>query len=212
MKKILLSGFAFILFVTLLTGCSKKEEETLPEPLMLAQHSVPVVIDDLEIIVGTTTLQPLLDADLPIIVSEWVDDHVEEREIDSNETLAAGTSMTEISFWITDSVFARISVEAGESDIRMGDATISRLALHLSHLTDTLPDYIFIDGVSITELSRTRAAQMFPDFEQDDLSIMQQGEDYRCTLMFSPGTYALYQFSLVKGPKEESILPPSTIW
>ena len=193
MKKKILRGIALMLSMVFLTGCSQKEEEAPPELLTLAEYSVPVTIDGIEIVVGTTTLQPLLDAGLSIMVSEW-------------------TSETDISFWITDSAFARLSLEAADTDVRMGDAVVSRLALHLSHLTDTLPDNISIDGVPVTELSRARAGEMFPDYEQEDLSIMQQGEDYKCTFMFMPGTYALYQFSLVKGEKEESILPPSTIW
>ncbi|MCI8532657.1 MAG: hypothetical protein HFI18_09055 [Lachnospiraceae bacterium] len=212
MKKKILRGIALMLSMVFLTGCSQKEEEAPPELLTLAEYSVPVTIDGIEIVVGTTTLQPLLDAGLSIMVSEWTGDQVLEREIDPEEILAAGTSETDISFWITDSAFARLSLEAADTDVRMGDAVVSRLALHLSHLTDTLPDNISIDGVPVTELSRARAGEMFPDYEQEDLSIMQQGEDYKCTFMFMPGTYALYQFSLVKGEKEESILPPSTIW
>lgn len=212
MKKMILRGIALMLSMAFLTGCSPKEEEAAPELLTLADDSVPVTVDGLEILVGTTTLQPLLDAGLAVKVSEWTGDQVVEREIDPNETLTAGTSETDISFWITDSAFARLSLEAGSTDVRMGDAVISRLALHLSHQTDTLPDHISIDGVPVRELSRAKAGEMFPDYEQEDLSITQQGEDYKCTFMFIPGTYALYQFSLVKGEKEESILPPSTIW
>ncbi len=210
MKKKILRGIALMLSMVFLTGCSQKEEEAPPELLTLAEYSVPVTIDGIEIVVGTTTLQPLLDAGLSIMVSEWTGDQVLEREIDPEEILAAGTSETDISFWITDSAFARLSLEAADTDVRMGDAVVSRL--DLSHLTDTLPDNISINGVPVTELSRARAGEMFPDYEQEDLSIMQQGEDYKCTFMFMPGTYALYQFSLVKGEKEESILPPSTIW
>lgn len=212
MKKMILTGIALILAMAFLTGCSKKEEEAPPELLMLAEHSIPVTIDGTEIVVGTTTLQPLLDAGFPVKVAEWTGSEVVEYDIDPDDTLAAGTSETEISFWVTDSAFVRLSLEAGGTNTRMGDATISRLALHLSHHTETLPDNISIDGVPVTELSRARAGEMFPDFEQEDLSIVQQGEDYKCTFMFIPGTYALYQFSLVKGEKEESILPPSTIW
>lgn len=212
MNKKILRGIALILSMTFLAGCSPKEEETPPKLLTLAEYSVPVTIDGLEILVGTTTLQPLLDAGLAVRISEWTGEQVVERDIDPEETLAAGTSETDISFWITDSAFARLSLEAGGADVRMGDAVISRLALHLSHQTDTLPDQVSINGVPVTELSRARAGEMFPDYEQEDLSITQQGEDYKCTFMFIPGTYALYQFSLVKGEKEESILPPSTIW
>lgn len=212
MKKIIFRGIALILSMIFLTDCSAKPAEEPPELLMLAEHSVPVTIDGIEIVVGTTTLQPLLDAGFPVMVSEWTGEQVVEREIDPEETLASGASETDISFWITDSAFARLSLEAGDTDVRMGDAVVSRLALHLSHLTDTLPDNISIDGVPVKELTRAKAGEMFPDYEQEDLSIMQQGEDYKCTFMFIPGTYKLYQFSLVKGEKEESILPPSTIW
>lgn len=213
MKNTLIRGIVLILSMAFLAGCSGKEEEAPPEELLtLAEHSVPVTIEDQEIVVGRTTLQTLLDTHLPVVVSEWDGVHVTERKIDPNEILAAGDSLTEISFWITDYAFVRISVEAGDADIRVGDAVISRLALHLSHQPGTLPDNVFIDGVAVTDMTRAKAGEMFPDFDQADLSVIQQGEDYKCTLMFSPRTFALYQFSLVKGEKEEPILSPSTIW
>ncbi len=122
MKKKILRGIALMLSMVFLTGCSQKEEEAPPELLTLAEYSVPVTIDGIEIVVGTTTLQPLLDAGLSIMVSEWTGDQVLEREIDPEEILAAGTSETDISFWITDSAFARLSLEAADTDVRMGDA------------------------------------------------------------------------------------------
>lgn len=212
MKNSLLKGMIFILSIMLLAGCGRKEEEPEPEPLMLEDHAVPVTIGGEEILVGTTTLQPLLDAGFPVSLAEWDGEHVTEHEIDPNEILAAGSALTEISFWLTDSAFVRLSVEAGNADIRVGDAVITRLALHLSHQADTLPDDLLVSGVPVNELSREKAGDLFPDYEQADLSVTQHGEDYRCTLMFSPRTHVLYQFTLMKAEKEESILPPSTVW
>lgn len=212
MKNSLLKGMIFILSIMLLAGCGRKEEEPEPEPLMLEDHAVPVTIDGQEIIVGTTTMQPILDAGFPVSLAEWDGQQVTEHEIDPNEILTAGSSLTEISFWLTDSAFIRLSVEAGSEDIRVGDAVITRLALHLSHQAESLPDNLLVSGVPVTELSREKAGELFPDFEQADLSVTQQGEDYRCTLMFSPRTHALYHFTLMKAEKEESILPPSTVW
>lgn len=214
MSKKLIRGVILVLSMAFLSGCSGKKEEEPPqeELLMLEDHSVPVTISGQEIIVGKSALQSVLDTGLSVVLSEWDGSQVIQHEIDPNEILPAGTSATEISFWITDYAFARVSVEGTDKDMRIGDAVITRLALHLSHQPGTLPDHVLIDGVAVTEISRAKASEMFPDFDQEDLSVTQQGEDYRCTLMFSPNTYALYQFSLVKGEKEESILPPSTIW
>lgn len=212
MKNRLLKGIVVILSLTFLAGCGSREDEPEPEPLMLADHAVPVTIDGEDVIVGQTTLQPLVDAGFPISLAEWDGEHVTEHEIDPNEILTAGTSLTELSFWLTDSAFIRLSIEAANEDMRLGDAVISRLALHLSHQADTLPDNLMVNGVAITELSREKAGELFPDFEQAELSVTQHGEDYRCTLMFSPRTHVMYQFTLMEAEKEESILPPDNVW
>lgn len=207
MKQRLIKGMVLLLTLWLLTGCSQQQSKASKSTPMLDtstftlnEHTIPVTINGTEILTGKTTLQTLVDAGLPIVVSEWTGSDVLERDIDPNEILPASQSFTDLSCWITDAAFARLSIEAGTTDTRMGDAVISRLELHLSHYADTLPDTITIDGVALPDITRSKAGQMFPYFEQSNLSISLQGANYDCNLMFSPKTYVLYQFSLEKHP------------
>ena len=140
-------------------------------------------------------IQELLDAGFELMVSEWNGRSIVQRELDPEETLVTGTKNTEISFWISDSSFARLSIDARNGEVRTGDAPVTRLELHLS-FDAALPSDILISDVPVAELTRAKAGEMFPDFEQGDLSVTQKGADYQCTLMFSPQTLNLYQFSL----------------
>ncbi|MCI8311849.1 MAG: hypothetical protein HFI12_06510 [Lachnospiraceae bacterium] len=205
MKKIIIKGIVLILILFTLTGCSKQQRKAhdfyLPldtSEFTLGEHPIPVTIGEVEVFVGETTLQTLLDADFPVVASEWNGSEVIEHEVDSTETLPAHTSFTDLSFWVTDSTFARLSVEAGSEDTKMGDAIISRLELHLSHRVDTLPDTILLNNVPVPEITRSKAGRMFPYFEQSNLSISLQGANYNCHLLFSPKTFVIYQFSLQK--------------
>lgn len=205
MRKIIIKGTVLVLMLLSLTGCSeqrrKSKDSFLPldtSEFTLGEHPIPVTIGNVEVFVGETTLQTLLDADLPIVASEWNGSDVIEYEVDPQETLPAHTSFTDLSFWVTDSTFVRLSVEAGNEDIRMEDAIISRLELHLSHRVDTLPDTILLNNVPVPEITRSKAGRMFPYFEQANLSISLQGANYNCHLLFSPKTFVIYQFSLQK--------------
>lgn len=205
MKKITAKGIVIFMAMAILTGCSgdKKTDEPALEPEIagtaslptLAQMQMPVSIQDQEIIVGKTTIQELLDAGFELMVSEWNGRSIVQRELDPEETLVTGTKNTEISFWISDSSFARLSIDARNGEVRTGDAPVTRLELHLS-FDAALPSDILISDVPVAELTRAKAGEMFPDFEQGDLSVTQKGADYQCTLMFSPQTLNLYQFSL----------------
>lgn len=205
MRKIIIKGTVLILMLLLLTGCSEQRRKSknsfLPldtSEFTLDEHPIPVTIGNVEVFVGETTLQTLLDAGLPIVASKWNGSDVIEYKVDPKETIPAHTSFTDLSFWVTDSTFARLSIEAGSEDTRMGDAIISRLELHLSHRADTLPDTILLNNVPVPEITRSKAGRMFPYFEQDNLSISLQGANYDCHLLFSPKTFVIYQFSLQK--------------
>lgn len=122
MKKITAKGIVIFMAMAILTGCSgdKKTDEPTLEPEIagtaslptLAQMQMPVSIQDQEIIVGETTIQELLDAGFELMVSEWNGRSIVQRELDPEETLVTGTKNTEISFWISDSSFARLSIDA----------------------------------------------------------------------------------------------------
>lgn len=196
-------GIALLIMMAVLSGCSRDNEPAASaaqteEPALpaLSQLELPVTIQGHEIIVGETTIQELLGDGFQLMVSEWNGDDIVQHELNPDTELADGTSNTEISFWITDASFARVSVIAKNGTVRTGDAPITRLELHLSHNEELLPEDILVDGVPVPEISRTKAGEMFPDFEQGDLSVTQRGEDYKCHLLFSPRTLKLYQFAL----------------
>lgn len=205
MKKTAAKGIVLFMMAAALAGCSG-DKKTIGEPepkteasgslFTLSQVELPVSIQGSEFIVGQTTIQEILDDGFELMVSEWDGNDIIQHELDPNDLLRAGTKNTEISFWITNASFARLSIAAKTEDVRTGDASITRLELHLSNEAEKLPSDILIDGVPVTELTRTRAGEMFPDFEQDSLSVTQRGEDYECALMFNPQTLKLYHFTL----------------
>ncbi len=213
MRKQSAKGLAALMVLSILTGCSNDktlgeqsaltETESTAEQTGFSQLRFPVTIDGHDILVGETTIQELLDDGFQLMVSEWKDEGVVQYAIDPAAELKAGSENKEISFWITDNAFARVSIAARTNDMIVGETPITRFALHLSHNADTLPEHILIDGVPVTELTRKKAWEMFPDFEQEDLSVTQRDSDLICSLMFSPRTLALYQFSLRETYGEE---------
>ncbi len=217
MKRVLATGITFLMTMAVLTGCSgdrklgspaastisSEDSEMKKVRSELTPEQVPVVISGHEIIVDTTTIQELLDDGFSLMVSEWNGDSILQQELDPKETLHSGTQNSEISFWITDAVFARVTIAAGTEDIQTGDAAITRFELHLSHEVDTLPEDIYVNGVSVSEFSRAKAGELFPDFEQGDLSVTCRGTAYQCSLLFSPKTLNLYQFSFEHADEKE---------
>lgn len=203
MKRSAVKGIVFLMITAVLTGCSgDKKTDTPPDSEqteqlpVLSPEEIPVTIQEHEIVVGETTIQELLDDGFRLMVSEWNGDDIVQHDLDPEEILKAGTVNSEISFEVTDAAFVRTTIMAKTEDVRTGDAPITRLEIHLSHDVDTLPEDILLDGVPVTEISRAKAGEMFPDFEQGDLSITQKDDVYKCHLLFSPRTLNLYQFAL----------------
>ena len=172
MNKTAIKGILLFMMTAALTGCSgDRKDAGGPEPetaesdtlSTLSQVEIPVSIRGKELFVGQTTIQELLDDGFELMVSEWNGSDIIQHELDPEEVLKTGTRNTEISFWITDSSFARLSIAAKTEDVRTGDAPITRLELHLSHQVETLPSDILIDGVPVTELTRAKAGEMFPE-------------------------------------------------
>ncbi len=220
MKQQLSTGIALLLILSILTGCSGRSQTEEPavteEPVLLelSQTEIPVTIDDHEILAGRTTIQELLDDGFRVMISKWQEDRVVQHEVDPKEVLEPGVNYHELFIEVADSAFMRLSVRTEEEGICMGDAPITRVELHLSHVAETLPDNILLCGVPVKELTREKARTLFPDFEQEDLSVYSRGVDYKCNLMFSPSTLILYQFSLrstIGDAPEPEIKKPS-IW
>ncbi len=211
MKKTLIKGIIISLSALLLAGCSpetkeetQSEEPSNPREYTLADHSIPVAIDDLEILVGQTKLQALLDQELPVQIAEFTEKgSLRDREVDPEEPLEANTSFDNAFFWITDAAYIHLTLEAGEQEIPIKDALITRLELHLSHKAEKLPGNVKINGIPVTDISFDQAGEQFPDFKDKDLTLKQLGADYSCTLKFSSKTQKLYKFSLLEADETD---------
>ncbi len=209
MNRPLTKGLALLLSGLLLTGCAASPEtkpamatQPVSQPdtkeYLLQDHMVPVIIKDAEIRVGETRLETLLEHDFDLTIPVIRNDEVKRRDLDPEEILQANTSYGDAFFWIEDAIFVHLTLEAGAEDIPMREALITRLELHLSHDKDILPEDVLIDGVPVTELTMTKALELFPDYREKELSLTQRGQDYKCTLLFSPETQIVYQFALLR--------------
>ena len=199
MKRVLKTGMILLAAAALLSGCSGKsgkEETTSADP---AQVLYPVAIDGKEILVGETTVQTLLDQGMNVTVSEMTEDkQINQYEIDPEAELEPNTYYTGGSIWVTDSIFAHISLVTDEKAVRMGDAVIARLEFSLVSGEESELKRIAFNGVPVSEMSREKAGEMFPDFSGDDYMWLQKGEDYEYFMSFDPTDHMLSSFSLEK--------------
>lgn len=178
-KKRYIIGLILTALVLMTAGCAsgEKEEEKAEEVLY------PVSSDGTEIFVGETTVQALLDKGFKVTVSEMTaDKQINEYEIDPEEMLEANSYYSGASIWLTDSSFAHVSLATDEENIRMGDAVIAYMEFSLSATDRTGLDKIAFNGVPVTELTREKAGEVFPDFTGDQ------------NMLFSQPTMLEYQY------------------
>lgn len=161
-------GAAVLLPVLLVSmaACGSKSE---PEPEREPDPLYPVTIDGTEILVGQTTVQTLLDKGLSVTVSEMSEDmDITHYEIDPDSELEANSYYTGGTVWVTDKIFAHISIATDEEAVRMGDATIARLEFSFSYTDRDYLDKITFNGIPISEMTAEKAHEAFPDFTGDD--------------------------------------------
>lgn len=165
-KKANIMALILTALVIMTAGCAsggKAEEEEKAEEVLY-----PVSIDGTEIRVGETTVQALLDKGFKVTVSEMTPDkQINQYEIDPEEMLEANSYYSGASIWLTDSSFAHVSLATDAQDIRMGDAVIAYMEFSLSATDKTGLDKIAFNGVPVTELTREKAGEVFPDFTGD---------------------------------------------
>ena len=134
-----------------------------------------------------------------VTVSEMTEDkQINHYEIDPEAELEPNTYYTGGSIWVTDSIFAHISLVTDEKAVRMGDAVIARLEFSLVSGEESELKRIAFNGVPVSEMSREKAGEMFPDFSGDDYMWLQKGEDYEYFMSFDPTDHMLSSFSLEK--------------
>ncbi len=167
-KRSSILGAALLAAVLMVSGCGSSEAQEEPVEEEAEEPLYPININGTEIRVGETKVQTLLDDGFKVTVSEMTpDNQITEYEIDPEMELEAYAYYTGASMWITDSVFAHISLVTDEEPIRMGDAVIARLEFYLSS-DKSENDGISFNGVPVNEISREKAGEMFPDFQGDE--------------------------------------------
>jgi len=197
MKKHLATVLAILLGAMLMTGCGQSEE---PEPEEPAEVLYPVSVNGTEIRVGETTVQALLDQGITVTVSEMGTDvtDITTYEVDPETELEPNSYYSGASIWISDSIFAHISMATDEETVKLGEATIARLEFSMVSATPEERSVIEFNGVPVSEISEEKANEMFPDFTSYDGGMLLYGLDYSYSLSFSPEDDMLYQFSVEK--------------
>ena len=112
MKKHLATVLAILFGIVLITGCGQSKEPEAEEP---SETLYPITINDVEIRVGETTVQALLDQGLNITVSEMGSGGVSDittYEVDPETDLEPNSYYSGASIWISDTIFAHISSRA----------------------------------------------------------------------------------------------------
>ncbi len=171
---VLLGALLFLL----LAGCeeggasSQKAEETL----------CPVTLNGTEIRVGETTVQAVLDMGLDVT---WTDENYQEVMVDPAQELEAESYYTGGSIWVSDSIFAFISFVTEEEPIPLGQAVIARLEFQMYGEEDpAVLGAIEFDGVPVTEFTRDKAGEMYPDWTGDENMWLKYGLEYSYDLNF----------------------------
>ncbi len=175
------AGLLLALLVMAAAGCGSKDKEDADET---ASVVYPVTVDGAEVRVGETTVQTLLDRGLRVTVSEMVGNkQINEYEIDPEVKLDGNSYYSGGSVWLSDSVFMHISMVTPEDKaVRMGDAAIAYMEFSLTGGDEADLAKIELNGVPVTEITREKAGEMFPDFTGDDI------------MWFSPASMTDYSY------------------
>ena len=147
-----------------------------------------------EIRVGETTVQALLDQGMDVY---WVDENYERVTVDADEMLEAESYYSGGNISVNEDIYAQISLVTEEEDIPMGQAGIARREFQLYGEEDSAElDKITIDGVKLTEMTREKAGEMYPDWTGDESMWLKYGLEYRYDLNFDSSTGKLTQFTV----------------
>ncbi len=181
---------AFLLF---LPACSQKDsesgQETEKEEVLL-----PISINGKEIRVGETTVQTLLDEGLDV---SWVDENYNRITVDPSTQLEANSYYTGGSIKVTDSMSFSISLVTDEEAVSLGQAVIARLELRMAGEDDkSVLETISFDGVPVTELTREKAGEKYPDWTGDEVMWLKYGLEYKYDLNFDISTGYLSGFAV----------------
>lgn len=155
---------------------------------------LPISVNGKEIRVGETTVQTLLDEGLDV---SWVDEDYNRITVDPATQLEANSYYTGGSIKVTDHMFFTISLVTDEEAVSLGEAVIARLELHMASEDDKgALEKISFDGVPVTELTREKAGEKYPDWTGDEVMWLHYGLEYKYDLNFDMSTGNLTGFTV----------------
>jgi len=192
-KKKIRSLLCFMMAVLMLslTACSTSDEGS--EDKEATEVLLPVSIGGIEIKVGETTIQSLMDQGLEI---SWVDEEYNRIIVDPTTELEAKTYYTGGSIDLSDNVFFKVSFVTDEKMVPLGEAVIAYIELHALQSEQTILDQITFDGVQIKELTQKKAVEKYPKWSGDEIMWLNYGLDYKYLLTFDIATGDLTGFTV----------------
>lgn len=181
---------ALLALILILPACSSGSGEGSGES---SEKLLPITINGTEIRIGETTVQALLDQGLNV---GWVDENYERVDVDPSMELEPNAYYTGGSINVSENVFAHISFVTEDKAVPLGEAVIARLEFNLYGEEDkSVLEKIAFDGVPITELTREKAGEMYPDWTGDEVMWLKYGLEYKYDLNFDMTSGQMTKFS-----------------
>ena len=173
--------------ILILPACSAGSGES-------SEKLLPITINGTEIRIGETTVQALLDQGMNV---GWVDENYERVDVDPSMELEPNSYYTGGSIRLNDNIFAQISFVTEEEAIPLGEAVIARLEFYMHSEDDpAVLSKIEFDGVPVTELTREKAGEMYPDWTGDEVMWLKYGLEYKYDLNFDMTSGQMTKFSV----------------
>ena len=181
---------ALLALILILPACSSGSGEGSGES---SEKLLPITINGTEIRIGETTVQALLDQGMNV---GWVDENYERVDVDPSMELEPNAYYTGGSINVSENVFAHISFVTEDKAVPLGEAVIARLEFSLVGEEDkSVLEKIAFDGVPITELTREKAGEMYPDWTGDEVMWLKYGLEYKYDLNFDMTSGQMTKFS-----------------
>lgn len=195
-KQIILCLLTLLLALPL-AGCAQQDSgesvAEVEEPLYV------ISVNGTEIRVGETKVQALFDAGYEIAWSEMkpsTPPQIQEHTLDPEMQLKSNSYYSGVHVTVGDHITVLLSFVTEEA-VPLQDAVIARMEFSFSRgdndseLTD-----IMFNGVSVPELTREKAGEMFPDFRGDSAMWFSSGlKNYEYSMGFNSNTGEMIKFS-----------------
>lgn len=191
MKNIVKALCTLLALILILPACSAGSGESSGES---SEKLLPITINGTEIRIGETTVQALLDQGMNV---GWVDENYERVDVDPSMELEPNAYYTGGSINVSENVFAHISFVTEDKAVPLGEAVIARLEFSLVGEEDkSVLEKIAFDGVPITELTREKAGEMYPDWTGNEVMWLHYGLEYKYDLNFDISSGNLSGFTV----------------